>query len=509
MPGKRYLMAPGPTPAPPEVLAAGAQPVLHHRGPDFRALMKRCLDRLQEVARTRNDVLVFTASGSGAFESAVVNLLSPGERVLVVTAGEFGDRWAAMAGVYGADVHELRYAWGETPQPDDLRTRLEEAGAEVVFLVHSETSTGVVADVQALAAAAREGGALSVVDAVSSLGAVPIETDAWDLDVVVAGSQKALMTPPGLSLTTVWPAARARRRWASSSSRRTRSARRSSPRSSHRPAWMRERSCSRSATASGSPSPVRTATWDRRCCASGTSATTTCSTSRRRSLHSRRCSSSTARTSSAASLSRARSRRTAKPSVSNPTRLRVLVREPIAESGLELLRERFEVVEDFDSELAAIIGDFDAIVVRSATTLDAPLIERATRLKVIGRAGVGVDNVDVDAATRRGIVVANAPEATVVSAAEHTIALLLAVARNIPQAHAALVAGNWERARFAGVERSGKVGGAALDVFESEPYSGPLLELEQVVLTPHLAGSTTEAQDRAGLIIAEQVAAAL
>ena len=207
MPGKRYLMAPGPTPVPPEVLAASAEPVLHHRGPDFREVMRRCLGRLQEVARTENDLLLFTASGTGAFESAVVNLLSPGERVLVVTAGEFGDRWIALASAYGADVQELRYAWGETPQPDDLRARLEETGAEVVFLVHSETSTGVVCDVQALVAAAREAGALSVVDAVSSLGAVPVETDAWGIDVLVAGSQKALMTPPGLSLVTISPAA--------------------------------------------------------------------------------------------------------------------------------------------------------------------------------------------------------------------------------------------------------------------------------------------------------------
>jgi aspartate aminotransferase-like enzyme len=203
MPKKRYLMAPGPTPVPPEVLAAGAEPVLHHRGPDFRALMLRCLGRLQEVCRTRSDVLLFTASGSGAFESAVVNLLSPGERVLAVTAGEFGDRWATLAATYGADVHELRYAWGETPRPEDVRARLEETGAEVVFLVHSETSTGVVADVEALARAAHEAGALAVVDAVSSVGAVPLETDAWGLDVVVAGSQKALMTPPGLSIVTV------------------------------------------------------------------------------------------------------------------------------------------------------------------------------------------------------------------------------------------------------------------------------------------------------------------
>ena len=200
-------MAPGPTPVPPEALAAGAAPIIHHRGPDFRELMRRTLGRLQQVCRTENDVLLFTASGSGAFESAIVNLLSPGERVLVVTAGEFGDRWCRMAAAFGADVHELRYAWGETPQPDDLRTRLDETGAEVVIVVHSETSTGVVTDVHGFARVAREAGAVVVVDAVSSLGAVPLETDQWGLDVVVAGSQKALMTPPGLSLVTVSEAA--------------------------------------------------------------------------------------------------------------------------------------------------------------------------------------------------------------------------------------------------------------------------------------------------------------
>jgi serine---pyruvate transaminase len=204
---KRYLMAPGPTPVPPEVLAAGAAPVLHHRGPDFRALMRRCLERLQDVCRTEHDVLLFTASGSAAFESAVVNLLSPGARVLSVAAGEFGERWSALATAYGADVQELRYAWGETPRPDDVRTSTEETGAELVFLVHSETSTGVVSDVRALTEAAHDAGALVVVDAVSSLGAIPVETDAWSLDVVVAGSQKALMTPPGLSLAVVSPPA--------------------------------------------------------------------------------------------------------------------------------------------------------------------------------------------------------------------------------------------------------------------------------------------------------------
>ena len=207
MAGKRYLMAPGPTPVPREVLAAGAQPVIHHRGPDFRELMLRCLDRLKTVCRTANDVLVFTASGSGAFESAVVNLVSPGDRVLAVTAGAFGDRWSRLARIYGAEVHELRYSWGETPRPEDVRARLDETGAGLALVVHSETSTGVVADVRAIAEAVREAGALVVVDAVSSLGAVPLETDAWGLDVVVSGSQKALMTPPGLSVVAAAPSA--------------------------------------------------------------------------------------------------------------------------------------------------------------------------------------------------------------------------------------------------------------------------------------------------------------
>jgi aspartate aminotransferase-like enzyme len=200
---KRYLMAPGPTPVPPAVLAAGAAEVLHHRGPDFRQLMLRTLDRLRQVCRTSNDVLLFTASGSAAFESAAVNLLSPGERALAVMAGEFGERWAALGRAYGVDVQELRYAWGETPRAEDVRARLEETGAEVAFVVHSETSTGVVSDVESIARACRDTGATIVVDAVSSLGAVPVETDEWGLDVVVAGSQKALMTPPGLSLATV------------------------------------------------------------------------------------------------------------------------------------------------------------------------------------------------------------------------------------------------------------------------------------------------------------------
>ncbi|HEY2543081.1 MAG TPA: alanine--glyoxylate aminotransferase family protein [Gaiellaceae bacterium] len=208
---KKYLFTPGPTPVPPEVLTAMGQPVVHHRSPDFRPIYERCLARLRDVCRTESDVLLFTASGTGAFESAVVNLVSPGERHLVVSAGSFGERWAAMTAAYGADVDRLEYAWGETPDPDDVRARLAEREAKAVWVVQSETSTGVVADVQAVAAAAKEAGALVVVDAVSSLGAVPCETDAWGLDVVVSGSQKALMTPPGLGLAAVSEAALAAR----------------------------------------------------------------------------------------------------------------------------------------------------------------------------------------------------------------------------------------------------------------------------------------------------------
>jgi aspartate aminotransferase-like enzyme len=216
MPPKRRLLTPGPTAVPPDVLAALAEPVLHHRGPDFKQVFARVRGRLRQVFRTENEVLLLTASGSGAFESAVANLLSPGERVLVGTWGEFGERWAKLAAAYGCDVETLAYEWGEAPSPADLAGRLEETGAEVALLVHSETSTGVVADLEGLAAACREAGALAVVDAVSSLGAVPVETDAWGLDVVVTGSQKALMSPPGLGFVAVSERALERSRAATS-----------------------------------------------------------------------------------------------------------------------------------------------------------------------------------------------------------------------------------------------------------------------------------------------------
>jgi aspartate aminotransferase-like enzyme len=198
---KRYLFTPGPTPVPPAVLAAGAEPIVHHRGPDFRELYARTLQRLKDVYRTEADVLLFTASGTGAMESAVANLTAGGDRVAVVSHGSFGERWIAICEQYGLDVQPIRYEWGEAPDPDEVGSAVRESGAGTVFCQQSDTSTGVVADVRALREAVAD--ATFVVDAISSLGAVPLETDAWNIDVAVSGSQKALMCPPGLATVSV------------------------------------------------------------------------------------------------------------------------------------------------------------------------------------------------------------------------------------------------------------------------------------------------------------------
>jgi aspartate aminotransferase-like enzyme len=208
MPEKRYLVTPGPTPVPPEVLAATAQPMIHHRSSDFRGTFTRVIERLQAVYRTENDVLLFTSAGTAAMESAVANVCSPGDRVLVVSHGYFGERWAAIAQRYGLDVDHLRYEWGELPSPDEVGARLEEIrGAKVVYLTHSDTSTGGVADVEATAERLAGSGALVAVDAISSLAAVPLETDDWGLDIVLTSSHKALMCPAGLAFAAISPAA--------------------------------------------------------------------------------------------------------------------------------------------------------------------------------------------------------------------------------------------------------------------------------------------------------------
>jgi aspartate aminotransferase-like enzyme len=205
---KRYLVTPGPTPVPPEVLAATAAPMIHHRTPEFRGILARVLERLQQVFRTEHDVVLFASVGTGGMESAVANLCSPGDRVLVVSQGFFGERWAAIARGYRCDVDHLRYDWGETPSADDVASRLEDSGgAKVVFLTHSDTSTGVVADIRGIAERLNGSDALVAVDAISSLAAVPLEMDSWGLDAVVTSSHKALMSPAGLAAVAVSPAA--------------------------------------------------------------------------------------------------------------------------------------------------------------------------------------------------------------------------------------------------------------------------------------------------------------
>src|SRR3954468_13754693 len=198
---KRYLFTPGPTPVPPEVLAASAEPMVHHRGPDFRDIYARTLSRLKEVYRTESDVLLFTASRTGAMESPVANLPETKERVAVVSHGSFGERWVAICERYGLDVQPIRYEWGGSPDPDEVGAAVRESGAGLVFCQQSDTSTGVVADVRGIRESV--GDVTLVVDAISSLGAVPLETDAWGIDVVVSGSQKALMSPPGLAMVSV------------------------------------------------------------------------------------------------------------------------------------------------------------------------------------------------------------------------------------------------------------------------------------------------------------------
>jgi serine---pyruvate transaminase len=208
---KQYLMTAGPTPLPPAVSQVMAEPVTYHRAPAFIEVYARVLSRLKDVFQTRNEVQVFTSSGTGALESAVANLVRPGEPALVASCGKFGERWFELCEAYGAETIHWETEWGRKVDPAALDERLREnPGVELVFTTFSETSTGVVNDVRELTEVAHRHGALIAVDAVSGLGAVPLPQDEWGVDVVVAGSQKALMAPPGLAFTSANEAALAR-----------------------------------------------------------------------------------------------------------------------------------------------------------------------------------------------------------------------------------------------------------------------------------------------------------
>src|SRR5436190_12829694 len=200
---KQYLMTAGPTPLPPAVSQVMAEPMVYHRAPAFIDVHARVLESLKRVFQTSGEALLFAASGTGAMESAVANLVRPGEPVLVASCGKFGERWAELCDAYGGATVHYEAGWGNRVEPADLDRELtEHETAKVVFTSFSETSTGVVHDVKALAEVAHRHGALLAVDAVSGIGAVPLPQDEWGADVVVAGSQKALMSPPGLAFAS-------------------------------------------------------------------------------------------------------------------------------------------------------------------------------------------------------------------------------------------------------------------------------------------------------------------
>jgi aspartate aminotransferase-like enzyme len=201
------LMTPGPTPVPPSVLQAQGSPLVYHRGPGYGQLLREVTAGLKAMLETEGDVLVFTSSGTGGLESAVANLFSPGDRVVVPVAGYFGERFAKIAAAFGLDVRRIDYEWGSAARAEDLAEALAEAPTKGVLAQHSETSTGVVHDIEALARATKEAGALFVVDVISSLGAVPYRGDAWGVDVAIGGSQKALGATPGLAFVSVSEAA--------------------------------------------------------------------------------------------------------------------------------------------------------------------------------------------------------------------------------------------------------------------------------------------------------------
>ena len=197
------LRIPGPTSLPPSVREAGARQMINHRGPEFAGMLGRILSRMKPYFGTTSDVAILSCAGSGGLEAAVVNTLSPGDRVLGISIGSFGERIARIATVYGADVTKLSVEWGRAADTDEVREHLvANPGYKAVLLTHNETSTGVMNPVAELAAVIHEiqPDALIVVDSVSGLGAVPFQMDAWGVDVVVTGSQKAWMAAPGLAM---------------------------------------------------------------------------------------------------------------------------------------------------------------------------------------------------------------------------------------------------------------------------------------------------------------------
>ncbi len=197
------ILAPGPTPIPPEVYAAQGSPLVYHRGPGFGNLMRDVTGKVKTLYGTQQDVLLMTSSGTGGLESAIQNLFSTGDEVFVPLAGFFADRWKKLAESHGLVVRSVEYEWGRKVRPEDVDAALADNPVKAVLLTHSETSTGVIQPIRELAEVANARGAMVIVDAVSSLGAVPFEFDAWGIDAAVGGSQKALSASPGIAFVAV------------------------------------------------------------------------------------------------------------------------------------------------------------------------------------------------------------------------------------------------------------------------------------------------------------------
>ncbi len=210
---KNRLMTPGPTEVPPTVLAEAAKPVIHHRTPQFRKILTELLAQLKEIFLTSNDILVFPAAGTGGMESAVSNLCSPGDHILVASCGNFGNRWTDIAKAFGVTSEHYEVEWGQAVDPQEVAKRLAaNPKIKAVYTTLSETSTGIETDIQAIGEIVAKTPAVLVVDAISGLGAIPMKSDAWHADVVVAGAQKGFMIPPGLALIAIsdkaWDAAK-------------------------------------------------------------------------------------------------------------------------------------------------------------------------------------------------------------------------------------------------------------------------------------------------------------
>lgn len=201
---KTYLLTPGPTPLPPQVSQAMAQPIIHHRTPQFQAILKEATSGLKYVYQTKEDVFILASSGTGAMEAAVANLLSPGDTAITVQGGKFGERWTEICKAYGINTEIIDVEWGKGVSSQEIgRILKNNPKIKAVFTTLCETSTAVTNDIEAIGKTVKDTGAVLVVDAISGLGAIDLQTDAWFCDVVVSGSQKGLMLPPGLGFISV------------------------------------------------------------------------------------------------------------------------------------------------------------------------------------------------------------------------------------------------------------------------------------------------------------------